>query len=158
MISNLEFNSLSKKKIEMNELTKNVVVLFNNSVLKNTFREEFAKISQDEIEGELDNDDVNYSTTTDCKAQIKETIAYLPTSIYIVNNEQRFILTAEAPFVLQCTNPYDLWFCDTNSENEVQIWSFVDFIGHKEIWDKGIDEVYRTVINGRYGCYNGYGR
>ena len=164
MITGLEIYSLSKEKIKMYELTKNAIVLFNNSELKYKFVQEFLKIRQDETD--LDTKDICYSTVLDedksdeqdHKAKIKTVIEYKPTSIYMVDNEQKFIFTTEAPFILQCNNPYDLWFCDANKDNEIQLWSFIEFKGYKETWSKGIDKVYKEVINGRYGCYEGYGK
>jgi hypothetical protein len=164
MITGLEINSLSKEKLEMYQLTKNVIVLFNNSDLKYKFVKEFCKIQFDETD--KDDGSINYSTIIDDeksveqdhKAEIKNIITYIPTSIFEVDREQRFIFTTEAPFILQCKNSYDLWFCDTNNEEEIQLYSFVEFKGYKEAWNKGIDIVYKEFINGRYGCYEGYGR
>ena len=127
------------EKYKMYQLTKNTIILCNNSEIKYKLISEFA----DEI-----NDIIN----------IKTIVTYKPTSIYLIDNEQKFIVTTEAPFILKCNNPYDLWFCDMNNKNEIQLWSFVEFKEYKQIWDKGIEEVYKEVINGRFGCYEGYGR
>jgi hypothetical protein len=164
MITGLEINSLSKEKLEMLELTKNTIVLFNSFELKNKFVQEFSKIQNDETNS--DDNSICYCTIIDDdkaseqdhKADIKTNIIYMPTSIFTVDNEQRFVFTTEAPFVLQCNNPYDLWFCDTNNENEIQLYSLVGFKGYKEAWGDGVDNIYKNVINGRYGCYEGYGR
>lgn len=161
MITGLEIYSLSNDKIEMYELTKNVIVLFNNSNLKKKFIEEFLKIKQDETEN--DTKDICYSTVSDNtkadeqdhKADINVEEINVPTSIYTVDNEQKFIFTTDAEFILQCNNPYDLWFCDTNSTEEIQVWALTNFKRYKEIWNKGIDNVYRYFIDGRFGCYEG---
>ena len=29
------------------------------------------------------------------------------------------------------------------------------FKGSYDLWDTGKDEVYKTICNGRYGCYDG---
>ena len=29
------------------------------------------------------------------------------------------------------------------------------FKGSKNVWDSGLDEVYKMVVDGRYGCYDG---
>lgn len=164
MINGLEIYSLNKEKIEMYQLTKNTIVLFNNSDLKNKFVKEFLKIRYDETDKE--DSSIIYSTITDDnkaeeqdhKAEIKELVTYKPTSIYLVDNEQRFIFTTEAPFILQCTDVYDLWFCEINNENEIKLYSFINFKDYKEIWNKGIEIVYKWTITGRFGCYEGYGR
>jgi hypothetical protein len=165
MITGLVIYSLSKEKLEMHELTKNVIVLFNNSELKNKFVKEFLKIKDDKG-NETDKADIIYCTVEDNnkaeeqdhKAEIMTNIVYLPTSIFTVDKEQRFIFTVEAPFIFQCKDPYDLWFCDINANNEIEVYSFVDFIGYKEFWSEGVEKVYKGFINGRFGCYEGYGR
>lgn len=164
MITGLEISSLSKEKLEMHELTKNTIVLFNNFELKNKFVQEFSKIQNDETNSD-DNSicyctiiDYDKTSEQDHNAEIKTNVIYMPTSIFTVDNEQRFVFTTEAPFVLQCNNPYDLWFCDTNNENEIQLYSLVGFKGYKEAWSNGVDNIYKNVINGRYGCYEGYGK
>lgn len=162
MITGIEFNKLSKEKIEMHELTKNTIVLFNNCDLKNKFIKEFSKL-QFEDDGK---DDIIYCTIEDDKkaedqdhkADIRTLVTYMPTSIYLVDNEQRFVFTTEAPFVLQCKDSYDLWFCDTDNEGEIQVWSFIDFTGYKEMWNNGIVSVYKDFCCGKFGCYEGYGR
>lgn len=164
MITGLEIYSLTKEKLEMYDLTKNTIILFNSSDLKYKLVKEFLKIRYDETD--KDDGSIVYSTIINedkaekqnHKAEIKILVEYLPTSIYMVDNEQKFVFTTEAPFILQCTDSYDLWFCDTNKEGEIQLYSFVEFKGYKEAWDKGIYVVYKEVINGRYGCYEGYGR
>ena len=157
MITGLEIYSLSKDKIEMHELTMNTIVLFNNSDLKYKFVQEFWKLTDEEDESILYCTIIN-DESEDHEAQIKTVMTYKPTSIYMADNEQRFIFTTEAPFVLQMTSPYDLWFCDTNKDNEISVWSFMAFEGCLETWEKGVEEVYKDFANGRYGCYEGYGR
>ena len=164
MITGLEINSFSKEKLEMYELTKNVIVLFNNYELKNKFVKEFCKIQFDETD--KDDGSIVYSTIIDDdkaieqnhKAEIRNIFTYMPTTKFEVDGEQRFIFTVETPFILQCKDPYDLWFCDINNKGEIQLYSFVEFTEYKKVWNKGIDVVYKEVINGRYGCYEGYGR
>lgn len=164
VITGIEFYSLSKDKIEMHELTKNTIILFNNSDLKNKFVKEFLKINLDETDS-VDNS-ICYSTVSDNalakeqdhKAELSQVITYLPTTIYLVDYEQRFTFTTEAPFILTCTDPDDLWFCDTNNDGKVQIWAFTAFKRYKEIWDEGLYNVYKTVTEGRCGCYEEYGR
>lgn len=164
MITGLEINNLSTEKIEMYNLTKNTIVLFNNSELKTKFVREFLKIKFDETD--KDDNSVFYSTVIDNdkyeeqshKAHIKIKVEYLPTSIYYIDNEQKFIFTTEAPFILQCNDLNDLWFCDENNNGDIQVYAFTDFKGHKETWKSGIYEVYKKVLNGQFGCYEGYGR
>jgi hypothetical protein len=161
MITGFEIYNLSKNKIEMYGLTKNTIVLFNNSNLKYKFVKEFLKIELDETKDE--DDSIIYSTIVnseedDHRADIRQIIAYQPTSIFMVDNEQRFIFTVEAPFIFQCTDPYDLWFCNINANGKIQVYAFTEFKNYKEVWGMGVEAVYKAFTNGRYGCYEGYGR
>lgn len=45
-----------------------------------------------------------------------------------------------------------------NIDGEIQLYSFVDFKDYNNIWNKGIETVYKWLLNGRFGCYEGYGR
>ncbi len=67
------------------------------------------------------------------------------------------LFTTEVPFVLQCSNPYDLWFCDTNN-NEIQLYSLTEFKRYNEIWNDGIYELYKSILCGKFGCYEEYGK
>lgn len=163
MITGIEFYVLNKDKtLGMYQLTNNTIVLFNNSDLKYKFQKEFLKIRDDETD--KDDNSVCYSTAMnnekfeeqDHKAEIKRVIEYIPTSIYKVDNEQTVVLTIEAPFIYKCKDPYDLWFCDINKKDEIQLYSLVEFKGYKESWDKGIDNIYLMTIDGRFGCYEKY--
>lgn len=153
MITGIEFHKLNENKIvEMLQLTKNTIVLFNNSDLKFKFINEFLK-----IRNELD-DSVMYNNDKNKKSEISFFVNYKPTSIYKIDDEQTFIFTVEAPFILQAKDPYDIWFCDIKNGDEVELYSFIDFEGYEEVWNKGIERLYQNFINGRYGCYEGYGK
>lgn len=165
MITGIEFDKLNENKtLGIYQLTNNTIILFNNSDLKYKFQKEFLKIRDDETD-RYDNS-ICYSTAIDNekfeeqdhKAEIKIVIEYMPTSIYKIDNEQTIVLTVEAPFIFTCKDPYDLWFCDTNNKDEIQLYSFVEFKDYKELWDKGIDNIYKMTTTGRFGCYEGYGR
>jgi len=107
----------------MQQLTKNIIILFNNSKLKYEFQKSFLKIEDE------DDETICYyvggDISDDYKINIRRYVEYRPTSIYIVDNKQRIILTTEASFILQCINPYDLWFCETKN-NEIQLYPFTD--------------------------------
>lgn len=157
MITGIEFHKLNENKtVGMYQLTKNTIVLFNNSELKLKFLMEFFKIQNDETE--LDDNSVMYDNNQNKKSEIRTLISYKPTSIFKVDDEQNVIFTVEAPFILQAKNPYDIWFCDMNNKDEIELYSFVEFKNYKEIWDIGVDKVYEWFTNGRFGCYEGYGR
>jgi hypothetical protein len=80
-------------------------------------------------------------------------IAYLPTSIFTIDNEQKITITVEAPFILTAKSIEDIWFAARTNEDKISIYPFKIFKGHKEVWSQGVEKVYRNVINGRYGYY-----
>jgi hypothetical protein len=52
----------------------------------------------------------------------------------------------------------DIWFADWTGKDDdykESIYPMTIFKGSKEIWNVGFDEVYKTVVGGRYGCYDG---
>ena len=95
----------------------------------------------------------------DCdeEPKITDRIIYLPTSIFTIDNEQKIILTVEAPFILMATSAEDIWFAQRSVENKVSIYPFRVFKNHKATWRNGIENVYKDVISGRYGDY-AYGK
>jgi hypothetical protein len=85
-------------------------------------------------------------------------MSYLPTTILEVDEEQKIILTVEAPFILQAKDVYDIHFVDRNDDNKICINALTDYVDFKEVWSKGIYKVYENVCNGVLGCYEGYGK
>ena len=72
-------------------------------------------------------------------------------------NGQRISLCLEPAMVYKAKNIEDIWFFDATGQGDTykeSIWPMTIFKGSHEIWDKGLDEVYRTVVCGRYGCYD----
>lgn len=131
--------------------TNNMIILCSSSEIKNVLSDEIEKLNED--------DGANYGSTDGNDVVIKNVIRYKPTSIYQINGEeQRIIITVEDPFIIAAKNKWDIWFADINKDEKIEIYPFAAFKGHQEVWDKGIDRVYRDVLVGRYGDFGRYGR
>lgn len=141
------------------ELTDNTLVLFNNSNLLYKFSVEFDKIIA-EINHNKENEDVLWDIGDEKECYIKRILSYKATHIYDVNNgEQRIILSVEPTIILTMKDMYDLWFVDSNNENEISFWSLVEFKGYggeHEMKKYSVIEIYKDVCGGRFGCYEGY--
>jgi hypothetical protein len=70
----------------------------------------------------------------------------------IYGNMQKIIITTENPFVLQCKDEYDLWFAK-ETDGKIHIYSFTDFKGYKEVWNKDVYYLYKKVLSGIYGDF-----
>lgn len=131
--------------------TNNMIILCSSTRIKN--------ILSDEIENLNEDDGADYASTDWNEVEIKTVIRYKPTSVYAINGEeQRIIITVEDPFILTSENIWDIWFADINKNEKIEIYPFAAFKGYQEVWDKGIDMVYRDVLAGRYGNFGKYGR
>lgn len=134
---NEEFN-------ELLELTKNTVILCDNchtkALLSTTLTEYITRRNDDAFD--INNDCGDYTIE----------VCYKPTTILKVG-KQRIIITTEAPFILQCKNIKDLWFCQMNNNEEICLNALTDYKGYKLFWKKGKDYVYKMYISGQFGDY-----
>jgi hypothetical protein len=137
------------KNLKLLEMTKNTIILCNNSKLVHDLLDIIDKIKNDN--GDT-TDGIRYNLSKTLNpSDIKRNLVYLPTSIYTVG-KQRIIVTVEPTSVLLMNHPYDLWFFEDD-----EFYSFSDFKGYKEIWkEDGSFGVYKNIVSGRYGCYEGY--
>lgn len=75
-------------------------------------------------------------------------------------NGQRITLALEPAIVYKAKDINDLWFFDwsgglVGTAYKEFIYPMTVFKGSQLVWDEGLDEVYKTVCNGRYGTYDG---
>ena len=136
-------------------ITNNCIILCESVSIKNFLARQIEDICDGKHRHE---EGYTYSVGDDEDApdpQITNRIEYLPTALFTIDNEQRIVLTIEAPFILTATSIEDIWFAE-KVDDKISIFPFRCFKGHKETWDKGIEKVYRDVINGRY-IYHRYG-
>lgn len=73
-------------------------------------------------------------------------------------NGQRITLCIEPAMIYKAENIKDIWFFDWSGKDEdykESIYPMVVFKGSHEVWESGLDNVYRYIVNGRYGTYDG---
>jgi hypothetical protein len=158
MLKAIIFND--PEKFDFNNDNNNMDIISNNCIIlcEDTKIKYFlARQIEDICDGKHRHEEgYLYSVGDDENApdpQITNRIEYLPTALFTIDNEQRIALTVEASFILTATSIEDIWFAERTADNKISIYPFRVFKGHKETWDKGIEKVYRDVINGRYMNY-----
>lgn len=73
-------------------------------------------------------------------------------------NGQKIILCLEPAMIYRAKHIRDIWFADWIEKDDnykESIYPMTIFEGSNEVWDSGLDEVYKMVVGGRYGCYDG---
>lgn len=73
----------------------------------------------------------------------------------IAINQQIITLALEPAMIYLADKPEDIWFADTNDDGEYAVWALTSFMGYNDCWDEGKDNIYKMVVNGRFGAYNG---
>lgn len=156
MITGIQFNDRNKfdhtdDNNIIDIMTKNCIILCEDVDIKRFLYNEIVSICTGKY---ADNDDVIYDVEPFEEPKLTNSISYYPTSILEIDHTQRIILTVEAPFILTATDKLDIWFAVRTMNNVVSIYPFKVFKGHQEDWDKGVYEVYKNVIWGRFSPYS----
>lgn len=71
---------------------------------------------------------------------------------------QKIILCLEPAMIYRAKHIEDIWFADcigNDNEYKESVYPMTIFKGSREIWESGLDNVYKTIVHGEYGCYNG---
>ena len=67
-------------------------------------------------------------------------------------------MAIEPSIIYKAKSINDIWFIDysgNGSTYKESIYPMAIFKGSMNVWDSGLDEVYKMIVNGRYGCYDG---
>ena len=73
-------------------------------------------------------------------------------------NGQKITLCLEPAMIYRAKHIRDIWFADwigKDDDYKESIYPMTIFKGGNEVWDSGLDKVYKMVVDGRYGCYDG---
>ena len=73
-------------------------------------------------------------------------------------NNQKITLSIEPSIIYKANSIDDIWFIDYIGKDltyKASIYPMTIFKGSKDVWDSGLDEVYKMVAGGRYRCYDG---
>ena len=135
----------------MSEMTENTIILCNNYRLMSTLAEEIVNT----INGNAEYNDYNCDAEDIGKAKYELNFGLQKV---IDVNGQKIILCLEPAMIYRAKQIKDIWFADALDKDgiyEESVYPLTIFEGSNEIWDGGLDEVYKYVVGGRFGCYDG---
>ena len=133
------------------DLTNNTIILCNNYKLMDTLCKEIINT----VNGQSEYNDY-WCEDEDIKHAKLELSFGLQRIIDI--NGQKITLSLEPSIIYKSKDIKDLWFIDWISKGESykeSIYPMTAFKGSQEKWNEGLDEAYKYIVNGRYGCYDG---
>ena len=135
----------------MYQITENTIILCANFKLMKSLAEEIINT----INGEAEYND--YDCDEEDVGKAKYELNFGLQKVIDING-QKIILCLEPAMIYKAKSIKDIWFIDwvgNKEDYKEQIYPMTIFKGSHEVWDKGMDEVYKTIVNGRYGCYDG---
>ena len=135
----------------LNQITKNIIILCNNRRLMHTFAEEIINT----INGSAEYNDYDCDDGDIGKA--KSELSFGLQHVIDINGQKVF-LCLEPAMVYKAKRIEDIWFLDwivRDGNYREQIYPMTVFKGSREVWNGGLDKVYRMIVSGRYGCYDG---
>lgn len=135
----------------MYQITENTIILCANFKLMKSLAEEIINT----INGNAEYND--YDCDEEDVGKAKYGLNFGLQKVIDING-QKITLCLEPAMIYKAKNIKDIWFIDwagTDEDYKEQIYPMTIFKGSHEVWDKGMDEVYKTIVNGRYGCYDG---
>lgn len=71
---------------------------------------------------------------------------------------QKIILCLEPAMIYKAKDIRDIWFIDCVGKDDDYkefIYPMTIFKGSFDVWNSGLDAVYKSIVKGRYGCYDG---
>ena len=134
----------------MDVLTTNTIVICQDTGVAHFLAEEINDICEGkhEIEGHD-----YYAEDTD-ELNCRPGLMYLPTHELIIDGEQKIVFTVEAPYVFLAKSAKDIWFADRTEDNKINLYPLTIYIGYDEEWEKGLENIYKFIICGKYGNYS----
>ena len=133
------------------DLTNNTIILCSNYKLMDTLCDEIINT----VNGQAEYNDYWCENVDINNAKLE---LWFGLQRIIDINGQKITLSLEPSIIYKSKNIEDLWFIDWIGKGESykeSIYPITIFKGSQEKWDEGLDEVYKYIVNGRYGCYDG---
>lgn len=130
-------------------MTENTIILCPNYEVMCSFTEEILNT----INGIAGYNEIDCNANDFGKAELK-IFGSLQRVINV--NEQRIILCVEPAMIYRADQIEDIWFIDWQGSDDNYkefIYPMSIFEGSQEVWDEGLDKVYKMIVDGRYGCY-----
>lgn len=135
----------------MYQITENTIILCANFKIMEALAEEIIST----INGEAEYND--YDCDEEDVGKAKYELNFGLQKVIDING-QKITLCLEPAIIYKAKSIKDVWFIDwvgTDEKYKEKIYPMTIFKRSYEVWDKGVDEVYKTIVNGRYGCYDG---
>ena len=132
-------------------MTKNTIILCNNYKLMDSLAEEIVNT----VNGKADYND--YYCDEEDVGKAKYELNFGLQKVISVG-EQTITLCLEPAMIYKAKEITDIWFFDWKDYEDSYkefIYPMIIFKGSQEIWESGLDEVYKMIVNGRYGTYDG---
>lgn len=135
----------------MSPVTENTIILCANYRLMRSLAEEIINT----INGNAEYND--YDCDAEDVGKAKYELNFGLQKVIDING-QKIILCLEPAMIYRAKQIRDIWFADwigKDNDYKESIYPMTIFEGSFEVWDGGLDEVYKTIVNGSYGCYDG---
>ena len=135
----------------MCDLTNNTIILCSNYKIMDSLADEIINT----VNGEADYND--YFCADEDIGKAKYTMCFGLQRVIEIG-EQKIILCLEPAMIYRATQIEDIWFATSAGEGEdykEAVYPMTVFIGSKDIYAEGLDKVYKFIVSGKYGCYDG---
>ena len=150
LFTDKRFNTYEDNNL-MYQITENTIILCNNYDLM----ESLAKEIVNTINGKAEYNDYDCDEEDVGKAKF---ILNFGLQKVIDINGQTITLCIEPAMIYKAKEIRDIWFFDWSGKGDTykeSIYPMTVFKGCLEVWKSGLDEVYKMVVGGRYGAYDG---
>lgn len=135
----------------MCDLTDNTVILCSDYKIMNSLADEIINT----VNGEADYND--YYCEDEDIGKAKYTMCFGLQRVIEINN-QKIILCLEPAMIYRAKQIEDIWFATSagsGDDYKEAVYPMTSFIGSKDIYAEGLDKVYKFIVSGRFGCYDG---
>ena len=134
-------------------LTNNTIIICHDYKLMDTLTKEICNT----VNGKAEYN--NYDCDDEDLGNVKVVLNFGLQRIIDING-QRITIALEPSIIYKAKDIADVWFFDwsgglASTEYKEFIYPMTIFKGSQATWDEGLDEVYKTICNGRYGTYDG---
>lgn len=133
------------------DFTENTIILCNNYDLMDSLAEEIINT----INGKAEHNE--YCCDKEDVGKAKYELCFgLQRAIDV--NGQKIILCLEPAMIYRAKKIEDIWFYDWSGKGDCYkelIYPMTLFIGSDEVWNDGLDKVYKMIVSGKYGGYDG---
>lgn len=133
------------------DLAENTIILCNNLSSMTSLAEEIINT----INGKAEHND--YYCDIEDVGKAKYELDFGLQKVIDVNG-QKITLCLEPAMIYKAKQIEDIWFFDWSGKDDTYkefIYPMSIFEGSHDKWNEGLDAVYRMIVGGRYGCYDG---